>query len=415
MTSTSTLDLPRPMPPLRLLAWTATTALGAGREALAAALHEGRSGLRPQDFCAGAPGHIGRVDGLEDAELPPALRRWDCRNNRLAWEALRHDGVLEAVAAACRRHGRGRVAVLMGTSTSSIGASEDAYAGLSPEGRFPPALARPEVHTPHSLGGFVAEASGAGGPCMTVATACSSSAQVFAQAQRMLAAGWVDAVLVGGVDSLCRSVLHGFAALGLVSPERCRPFDAARQGVSLAEAGGFALLERAEGVAADDELRLVGHGASSDAHHMSAPHPEGAGAAIAMRQALARAGVHAAQVDYLNLHGTATPKNDEVEAAVVGDLGAPSTRASSTKALTGHALGAAGIVEAVISCLALRDGVVPGNAAADVPARIDDMLDARFAPMLVHAPTRRPMWVAMSNSFGFGGNNACLVFRRGAA
>lgn len=401
--------------PLRVVAWTATTALGRGREALAAALHDGRSGLRPQDFDPGAPGWIGRVEGLESLALPTRLARWDCRNNRLAWLALQADGLLEAVRAAGARHGAHRVAVLLGTSTSSIGASEEAYAALSADGHFPTALQRPEIHTPHSLGAFVAAAVGALGPCMTVATACSSSARVFGQAERLLRLGGADAVLVGGVDSLCRSVLHGFAALGLVDAEACRPFQLERRGVSLAEAGGFMLLERAAGAPADDELRLVGYGESSDAHHMSAPHPQGLGAERAMLDALARAGLAPADIDHVNLHGTATPLNDEVEARVVGALFRAPTLFSSTKAITGHALGSAGIVEAVIAGLSLRDGLVPGSAVGAGTVAADPSLPPGFQAQLVLRPRRLTLRRVLSNSFGFGGNNCSLVLARGGS
>jgi 3-oxoacyl-[acyl-carrier-protein] synthase-1 len=304
-----------PIRPLAIRAYTATTALGRGIAAQAEALHSRRGGLRRNDFGDGAlDTWIGRVDGLEDAPLPSQFARWECRNNRLAWMALQHDGILDAVADARDRHGAERVALVLGTSTSSIGATEEAYARLLP-GRdgtpeFPPDLQRPIVHTPHSLGDFVQQATGLRGPCVTVATACSSSAKVFAQAERLIASGVVDAALVGGVDTLCGSVLYGFNSLGLVSAQACRPFDAARDGLSLGEAGGFALLERSHGKPESGELQLRGYGESSDAHHMSTPHPEGLGARLAMADALDRAGIKASAVGYLNLHGTATPAND---------------------------------------------------------------------------------------------------------
>jgi len=280
------------MTPLAITAYTATTALGAGRLAQAEALDQRRSGLRPNDF-GPAPRldcWIGRVEGVEEVQLPPQLAQWDCRNNRLAWLALQQDGLLDAVGAAAARYGAARVAVVMGTSTSSIGASEEAYRRLDRDAggeRFADDLQRPIVHTPHSIGDFVQHATGLAGPCVTVATACSSSAKVFAQAARLIQAGVVDAALVGGVDTLCGSVLYGFNALQLVSRDKCKPFDASRDGLSLGEAGGFALLERATET---DPLQLRGYGESSDAHHMSAPHPQGLGAQLAMRDALARAG-----------------------------------------------------------------------------------------------------------------------------
>jgi 3-oxoacyl-[acyl-carrier-protein] synthase-1 len=393
----------QPMAPLAIRASTATSAVGPGREALAAALRDGRSGLRPNDFGADPLDcWIGRVDGLEDLPLPASLQPWDSRNNRLAWLALQQDGMREAIEDAIARLGADRIAVIVGTSTSSIGSTEEAYASLE-AGAFRAELARPHVHTPHSLGEFVQEATGLHGPCITVATACSSSAKVFAQAARLIASGLADAALVGGVDTLCGSVLFGFNSLQLVAAEPCRPFDATRNGLSLGEAGGFALLERAhEG---DTGLQLRGYGESSDAHHMSSPHPEGLGARLAMRDALVRAGIDAAQVGYLNLHGTATPANDSIEAAAVASLFPDALHASSTKGWTGHTLGAAGIVESVIALIALERGELPGTLNSATP-------DPACGPQIHFAPQRAAIRYAMNNSFGFGGNNCSLVFGR---
>lgn len=409
---------PPAIAPLRITAYTATTALGAGRQAQLDALRARRSGLRRNDFGPARsdgsllPTWIGRVDGVEDVCLPDALAGYDCRNNRLAWLALAQDGLLEAATALGERHGAARVAVVIGTSTSSIGATEEAYTRLvqDAEGhpRFPEDLRRPIVHTPHSPGRFVQAATGLQGPCVTVATACSSSAKVFAQAARLIASGQADAALVGGVDTLCGSVLYGFNSLGLVSQAACRPFDARRDGLSLGEAGGFAILEKVQ--AGEAGLQLRGYGESSDAHHMSAPHPEGLGAQHAMRAALARAGIDAAQVGYLNLHGTATPANDSVEARAVAALfpmapDGSGLHASSTKGWTGHTLGAAGIVESVFALLALEHGLLPGILNAEVA-------DDANGPQIRFDNAQRAIDFAMNNSFGFGGKNCSLVFGR---
>ena len=389
------------MPPLAIRAYTSTTALGRGRSAQAEALRARRSGLRRNDFGVDPLDcWIGRVDGLEDAALPAAWAKWECRNNRLAWLGLQQDGVLDVVAAMKARHGAERVAIVLGTSTASIGATEEAYTRLD-HGAFPEDLARHIVHTPHSLGDFVQHATGLRGPCVTVATACSSSAKVFAQASRLIEAGLVDAALVGGVDTLCGSVLFGFNALELVSPEPCRPFDAQRRGLSLGEAGGFAVLERSTSDEAG--LQLHGYGESSDAHHMSTPHPEGLGAQYAMRDALTRAGVDADAIGYLNLHGTATPANDKVEAYAVATLFPGTLHASSTKGWTGHTLGAAGIVESVFALIALEDGALPGTLNSTTP-------DAVCGPQIRFDNAQREIHYAMNNSFGFGGNNCSLVF-----
>jgi len=397
--------VPRPISPLRVTAYTATTACGIGRDALRLALADRRTGLRRNDFGhAPLPTWIGRVDGVEDAPLPAAHAEWECRNNRLAWMGLNADGFLAAAQAAREKHGAARIALVLGTSTSSIGASEEAYARLTPEGLYPPELRRPIVHTPHSLGDDVQHALGLEGPCMTVATACSSSAKVFAQAERLIRAGMVDAAIVGGVDTLCGSVLYGFHALELVSPEPCRPFDPARRGISIGEAAGFALLERDD---ATPGPRLLGYGESSDAHHMSTPHPQGEGARRALDDALARGARRAADIDYINLHGTASLKNDEVEAAVVADRFPAGTRASSTKGWTGHTLGAAGIVEAVVALLAIEHGFAPGTLNAQ-------SLDPACGPQIRLDNTSGPVRHALSFSFGFGGNNCVLLFGSGA-
>jgi len=391
------------MPPLAIAAYSATSALGRGLDAHLAALRAGRGGLTTNDFSS-APldCFIGRVAGVEDAPLPAQFAPWECRNNRLAWLGLQQDGLSDAVAEAIARHGASRVALVLGTSTASIGASEEAYRRLT-DGHFPPDLQRPGIHTPHSLTAFVAEATGIAGPALTISTACSSSAKVFASAERMIRLGLVDAALVGGVDTLCDSVLFGFNALELVSPHACRPFDARRNGISIGEAAAFALLRRADDV--PHAPHLVGYGESSDAHHMSTPHPEGRGARIALDDALARAGLDAAQVDYINLHGTATPKNDEVEAGVLAERFPASVRASSTKGFTGHTLGAAGALEAVFTLLALEHAFVPGNLGCENPEPV-------CADRLALRAEARELDIALSNSFGFGGNNACLAFAR---
>ena len=397
--------MPHPMLPLAITAFTATTALGPGLQAQSDGLAASCSGLRRNDFShTPLDTWIGRVDGLEDMPLPADAAVWECRNNRLAWLAMNQDGFAQAAREAARRHGSERVAVVMGTSTASIGATEQAYRTLVGGDSFPRDLQRRDVHQPNSLTGFVQAVLGLQGPALTIATACSSSAKVFAAAERLIRLGVVDAAVVGGVDTLCESVLFGFNSLELVSSEPCRPFDVTRGGISIGEAGGFALLERRE--LAPGAPRLAGYGESSDAHHMSTPHPEGLGAEQALRDALARAGLDASEVDYINLHGTASQKNDEVEAALVARSFRAQTRASSTKGFTGHTLGAAGIVEAAYALLAIRDGFIPGNLNANQP-------DPACGPQMAWHNERQPVRVALSNSFGFGGNNACLAFVAG--
>ena len=395
--------MPPRISPLQISAFTATSAVGVGKEPLAEALAHSRSGLRANDFGdAPLPTWIGRVDGLEDIRLPEALASWDCRNNRLAWLGLHADGFLEAVAAARARYGASRIALILGTSTSSIGETELAYTQLDADGLFPENQRRAAVHTPHSLAMFVQQVLGLTGPSETISTACSSSAKVFASAERLIRLGLADAAVVGGVDTLCGSVLFGFNSLELVSNEPCRPFDAGRKGISLGEAAGFALVERVQDEAGAP-LRLLGYGEASDAHHMSTPHPEGLGAERALDEALARAGLAPDAIDYINMHGTASQKNDEVEGALVARRFPARTHASSTKGFMGHTLGAAGIVESVISLLAIERGLMPGTVNTN-------QLDAGFGPQIRLQPAHGEVRYALTNSFGFGGNNCSLVF-----
>jgi 3-oxoacyl-[acyl-carrier-protein] synthase-1 len=388
--------------PLAITAFTATCAAGRGVAALAQALAMRKSGLIYNDF--GAPPlacWIGRVTGIEQMALPTAFSHFDSREHRLAWLGLNQDGFIDRARAVCERYGAARVALLLGTSTSSIGETERAYRELDTDGRFAPEQRRSRVHQTHALGAFVQAVLGTNGPCLTIATACSSSAKVFASAERLLRAGIVDAAIVGGVDTLCASVLYGFNALELVSPEPCRPFDANRRGLSLGEAAGFAILES---TTVDKSAPcLIGYGESSDAHHMSAPHPQGLGAQLAIDAALVRAGLAPGAVDYVNLHGTASRQNDVVEAVLISRLFPATTLASSTKAWSGHTLGAAGILETVITLLALERGFVPGNLNAQT-------LDPACGPQIVIDNRERALRVALSNSFGFGGNNCCLAF-----
>lgn len=388
--------------PLGITAYSLCSAAGDGQAATLAALRERRSGLTRNDFGPSpVPTWIGRVAGLEAQPLPAEFSNWDCRNNRLAWRGLLADDFIEAARAARERYGAGRVAVVVGTSTSSIGASEEAYARLDADGGYPADLRRPIIHTPHSLGDFVQHALGLTGISVTVATACSSSAKVFAQAERLIRAGVADAAVVGGVDTLCGSVLFGFNSLELVSPEPCRPFDVGRRGINLGEAAGFALLEQQ----APNGAWLLGYGESNDAHHMSTPHPEGLGARLALSDALKRAELQPKDIDYINLHGTASQKNDEVEASIVAEMFPASTCASSTKGWTGHTLGAAGIVEAAICLLALEHQLLPGTLNLQTP-------DLACGPQIQRDNVQRKARHALSFSFGFGGSNCVLVFGR---
>ena len=395
--------------PCTVRAFTATCALGAGLGAVEAALRSGRSALRPNTM-PHTPHDtwVGEVDGLDDVRLPGAWARdGDCRATRLAWAGLQHDDFIAAVGACRQRWGAARVGVIIGTSASTIAASEEAYRRLDATGGFPADRRNPRLNTPHALAMFVGEALGLDGPALTVSTACSSSAKAFASAARWLQLGVVDAVVVGGVDALGASLLHGFRSLGLVSARPCRPFDAARSGLSVGEAAAYALLVRDDG-----GLRLLGCGESNDAHHMSSPHPQGLGADEALAAALGAARVTAEAVDLVLLHGTASAQNDEVEAALVARRYPPAVHASATKGLTGHTMGAAGALQAVFALLALQRGVCPGSGPTET---VDPALGEAFARQWQARPVPRAVRVAASHSFGFGGTNAVLVFGQNAA
>jgi 3-oxoacyl-[acyl-carrier-protein] synthase-1 len=390
---------------LLLSHFTATSAIGHGLAPTLDALRAQRSGLTPCDFgSAVLDTWIGRVSGVDDEVLPVDLQAFDCRNNRLAQLALRQDGFLAAVQALAARVGPRRVGVFLGTSTAGILQTEQAYQRLdATTGALPADFCYPQTHNPYSVADFVRRSCALTGPAMAVSTACSSSAKVFASAQRMLAAGLIDAAIVGGVDTLCLTTLYGFNSLGLLSSQPCRPFDAARSGISIGEGAAFVLLERAPELLPANAVLLLGMGESSDAHHMSSPHPQGLGARIAMQQALRSAGLESGDIDYINLHGTATQSNDAAEGmAVQAVFGAHTTPCSSTKGATGHTLGAAGGLEAVFCALALQHGLLPGGVHTEA---LDGRLEVDY---LLHSQTR-PLRHVLSNSFGFGGTNCSLV------
>ena len=387
---------------LAITALTAVSALGRGAAVHGTALRARQSGLRPNDFDSTVGGWIGRVDGVEDHALPPPLASWDCRNNRLAHLALETDGFSDAVARARDRYGAHRIATILGTSTSGILAAEQAFRHRDAAGRLPDTFDYRGSQDLYSLAAMVRAALHLRGPSSVVSTACASSARAFMDAANLIESGLVDAAVVGGADSLCRMTLQGFDALELISPTPCRPCGPDRTGISIGEAAGFALLERADG---HTGLCLLGAGASSDGHHMSSPHPEGAGAAAAMRAALDSAGLDPVDIDWINLHGTGTRANDAAEDTAVTTLFPASTVCSSTKAWTGHTLGACGILETVIADQAMRHGFIPGCLGIDAP---DPALHASIATTTIDRPVHR----VLSNSFGFGGINCTLVLGR---
>jgi len=385
------------MKPLAIDSYTVTSAAGRGRDAHVVALRAELTGLAQRHFeDAELATWIGAVAGLESVRLPRELAAFDCRNNRLAELALGADGFLESVAAARSRCGARRIGVFIGTSTSGVRHTELAYRERTDDS-LPDWFDYRTTQNTYSIADYTRARLGLEGVAVAVSAACASSAKVFASAARAIESGFCDAAVVGGVDTLCLTTLYGFNSLQLVSSEICRPADPGRKGLSIGEAGGFALLTPAPraGVPA-----CLGCGESSDAHHMSQPRPDGAGAVLAMRAALGT--LDPAHVSYINLHGTATPANDASEDAAVSALFGTATPCSSTKGWTGHTLGAAGIVEAAVCLLAMEQGFMPRS----LNTREKD--PALKANVLLSAQQARVDY-ALSNSFGFGGTNCSVL------
>ncbi len=378
--------------------------LGLGTVKTMAALRDRRSGLAPCFFLdVELETYIGRVAALDEYSVRSDLSSYDCRNNRLAQLCLEQDDFSEAISVAKSKYGAARIGVFLGTSTSGILQAELAYRHAETTG-LPPDFHYAETQNSYSLADFVSRYLGLTGPSFVVSSACSSSAKVFANAARMLQAGVCDAAIVGGVDSLCFSTLYGFNSLGLIARDACKPYDAAREGISIGEGAGFVLLERSSSPASG-ATRVLGIGESSDAYHMSTPHPQGLGAKMAMQKALHSAGLQAADIDYINLHGTATKSNDASEGCAVAEVFGRRVPCSSTKGWTGHLLGAAGITEAIICKLALEQGFIPGSVntqQVDPLIEIDYRIDNSDAKLNY----------VLSNSFGFGGSNCSIVMGR---
>lgn len=361
---------------------------------------------------AGDPAGLAQTEGLTDgrtlpvgrlrftvADLPPELGDWESRNNRLVYHCLQP--LLPAIRNALSEFGPSRIGIVIGTSTSGIESWEHALARQVAGGVWPN-----DFHFPrHELGdpaAFVQAVIGASGPCYGVSTACTSGGKAMVSAARLLQAGLCDAVVTGGVDTLCGLTLNGFSVLDSISAARCNPFSANRDGINIGDGGALFLLTRREA-----GIRIAGWGESSDAHHLSAPDPEGGGAELAIQQALVHAGIEAGDIAYLNLHGTATRLNDAMEAEVTHRIFGSDLPCSSTKALTGHMLGAAGSCEAAFVAMALARGEVPphlwdGEADPDLPPlhladRVGERAGGRYM---------------MSCSYAFGGNNLALILAR---
>ncbi len=386
---------------------TATSGIGRGLTQTLSALRAQRCGLVRcafRDLVLDT--WIGEVDAVDDEAIDADLREFNCRNNRLAQLALAEDGFMDAVDAAIERWGRRRVGIFLGTSTAGMLRTEWAFRHRDPvSGQLPADFVYTATHSPYSLTEFVRRKLRLEGPALAVSSACSSSAKVFASAQRMVDSGLIDAAVVGGVDSLCATTLYGFKSLGLLAEERCRPFSDDRAGISIGEAAAYLLLERISDPPDDDTVLLLGVGESSDAYHMSSPHPEGLGARLAMERALHAAGLNPRDIDYINLHGTGTIANDSAEANAIAHVFGAATPCSSTKGATGHTLGAAGALEAAICVLAIKNALMPSGPSA---GRRDDTMTIDYLSQNQHGKVS----TVLSNAFGFGGSNCSLIFGR---
>ena len=381
--------------------------LGRGKAQVARSLFNGSRGglVHRGDLLPDRSVRVGEVPGSLP-EVPARLAHFDCRNNRLAAAALSE--IESDIKRIAERVGPRRVAVVMGTSTSGIADGEVAHAERVANGAWPQGF-QYSCQEIGNLAGFVADYLGLDGPAYTIAAACSSSAKVFASAERLIQTGLCDAAVVGGADTLCRMTLGGFDSLGALAKNYCNPFSRNRDGINIGEGAAIFLMTPEESA-----VSLLGVGESSDAYHLSAPHPEGAGATLAMLRALEAAHLRPGQIDYINLHGTATELNDAMEGRAVNKIFGDRTPCSSTKSMTGHMLGAAGANEAAFLWLMLE----PNFASGMVPPHIWDGEADPEIPRLNLAPMEFRLGhperaAALSNSFAFGGSNAAVVLGRG--
>jgi 3-oxoacyl-[acyl-carrier-protein] synthase-1 len=376
-------------------AYSVVNGLGASTRSVLDRLFAGESGLTrcPAEF--GVETWCGQVrDPLP--KIPDAWRDYDSRQAQLCLLALAP--IAANVRASVARYGAHRVAVVFGTSTGGISRSEAAVAGMVRGESLDDSF---HVHHQHALSAALAvirTQCRALGPAYVISNACSSSAKVFGSALRLLRNEHADAVLVGGVDTLCHLTLRGFAALEVISRDPSRPFSQVRKGINIGEGGAFVLIERD----ADAHLGLYGVGETSDAHHMTAPHPEGEGAFAAMHQALCDANLSPEDIDHVNAHGTASQQNDNAESRAIVRLFGPQMDVVATKGATGHLLGAAGATEVVFALESLRRGVRPPSLGSEP---LDTSLEVRMSEHC--RPTQKRF--ALSNSLAFGGSNASVV------
>ncbi len=382
------------------------TPIGDDVNQVLSALYEGdQNGMKQKsDLLFEQPVIVGEVS-IPLMPLPVKFTNFECRNNRLLQHCAQQ--IASQVEAMKNNYGVQRIAVVLGSSTAGIAEGEAALTYHSQHGELPDGF----DYQQQELGNcshFIAEYFGLTGLCYSVSTACSSSAKVFSTGKRLLASGLCDAVIVGGADSLCQLTINGFKALESVSKALCNPFSANRDGINIGEGAAlFLLTERQTKI---DDIIVAGIGESSDAHHISAPHPQGIGAIESMTQALNQAGLDHSDIDYLNLHGTATILNDAMESRAVSQVFSDNIPfCSSTKPLTGHTLGAAGAIEAAFGYLLLsRDH--SGPLPRQMWDGISDSTIARL-PLVIGNESVLAKHI-MSNSFAFGGSNCTLILSK---
>jgi 3-oxoacyl-[acyl-carrier-protein] synthase I len=381
--------------PLPVTGYANLNALGATRAQILAALAAGRTGLAPPAEAVGFETTVGAVTA-ELPELPAALQPWSTRLSRMA--ALLLEDLDEPLRRARARWRPERIGVILGTSTAGANATELAYQEFVKHGALPSQYDFRRQHTFGAVLHVVSALAGVQGPAWMISTACTSSAKPLASAQRLIAADVIDAAIVGGIDTLCALTLLGFQSLQLISPRPCRPFSKERTGISLGEGGALALVERR----GEARVLIEGVGETSDAYHISAPHPEGRGACEAMLAALEQAGCRPEDVDHINAHGTGTQLNDSAEAKAIATIFGEQVPVVSTKGYTGHTLGAAGAIEFAFSAYAIEEGWIPSSLHADP---LDPVLTVRVPSIVTRGSFKR----VLSNAFAFGGSNVSVL------
>jgi 3-oxoacyl-[acyl-carrier-protein] synthase-1 len=391
--------------PIPITACSVSCASGIGTQHLYASLISGQTCLQtPRLISTEFTAYTGEIADKLLPTLDPELQTYSTRNTQIALATLNHpqDALRSAIHNAVARYGADRIGVVIGTSTSGIYETENCYFDIEKNHQVPDYFNFSTQHVWSATANFLKLELGLTGPCYAISTACSSSSKTLASAQRLIATGVCDAVLTGGVDSLCRLTLNGFKSLDIMSEKPCTPLDKDRCGISIGEGAGLLLLEKPheEHTAC---VHLLGCGESSDAYHMTAPHPEGRGAISAMQSALKQAGIEADQIDYVNLHATGTVLNDQSEMRAIQSVFGSNINCSGTKGLTGHTLGAAGGIESIIGWLCLIHRFIPGTCG------LNEADESFGGHIIKNSETGIPVKTVMNNNFGFGGNNTSLV------